>query len=170
MKKLSEIIDVESFQRTSKKSHWSNSSFDFLKLIRQWPEIIGPKLSEHTIPLKNHQQQLTILTSHPVYSQELSYLEETIKKKIFKVFPDLNGQVKRIKFYVNEKFFHEQKQDLLTRAHKKPASKEEKISFHPHDPKYIKLKKRALKEFESVEDEALKETLISLFIQNHFLD
>ena len=45
MKKLDEIIKAESFNTYSSNKHWSNSAFDFLGLIRQWPKIIGEKLA-----------------------------------------------------------------------------------------------------------------------------
>jgi len=82
-------------------------TFDFLELIRKWPEIVGDKMSVVTSPLRINQRSLIIVTSHSVYSQELSFLSETIKESIFKVLPELKGVIQKLNFQTQESFFKE---------------------------------------------------------------
>ncbi len=75
--------------------HSFYQTFDFLELIKKWPEIVGPKMSPVTSPLKIKYDTLFIVTKHATFSHELSYLAEEIKHEIFKVFPELKMIIKK---------------------------------------------------------------------------
>ena len=134
---------------------------NFLDLVHSWEDIVGPRISAHTLPLKNNDNCLTILTDHPVFSQQLSFLEKEIIEKVKRKFPQLTRGMTKLRFQVNAKFFRtkfEQVQKV------KPENKP--VTLHPRSPEYKALKK----EFEGLNfetsDEQTKELLLSLFIQS----
>ena len=139
-----------------------SGSFDFLALIHAWPEIAGAKLSEHTIPLKNQNGTLLILSNHSAFANELSFMELPLKKKIFSKFPALTNSILSLKFIVDTTHFEEQYKhfSLPTKA------KREENTLHPQSPEYKKLKKEALITFENIIDDEIKEKMISLYIQS----
>lgn len=136
-------------------------TFDFLELIRKWPEIVGAKMAVVTSPLRINQRSLIIVTSHSVYSQELSFLSETIKESIFKVLPELKGIIQKLNFQTQESFFKEKELKEAEAAKKAPAK------LHPQSPKYKILKLEAERLFGQIEEEELRESMISIFIQSH---
>lgn len=158
LKRIGELLE----NYGSKTSQSSDDSFSFVSLIQSWEKIVGSKLSKHTIPLKNQQKNLTILSDHPVYSQQLSFLQNPIKEKIFKNFPPLKNKISYLKFVVNESYF---KQQLNT------FKKNKKESVHiPHaqSPEYKAVHNEASKAFKNFKNEEIKEKMISLYIQQHF--
>ncbi len=163
LRSLSDILGVKpSKKRSSFKKQRSDTVLNFLDLVYSWSDIVGPKISTHTLPLKNNDRILTILSDHPVFSQQLSFLEKEIIEKIKRKFPDLGRGIKSLRFQVNAKFFKtkfEQVQKF------KPKEEKSKDILHPHSPEYKKLRK----EFEELEvhfeDAQTKELLFSLFIQ-----
>ncbi|MBA2404603.1 MAG: DUF721 domain-containing protein [Bdellovibrionales bacterium] len=134
-------------------------TFDFLDLIKKWPEIVGVKLAAVTSPLKIKQDSLFVITKHSSYSQELSFSAEMIKKEVFKQFPNLKPIIKKLAFQTQENFFEQKlvKEKELAAAVPK---------LHPQSPKYKILKLEAERLFNDVEDSELKESLISIFIQS----
>ena len=113
IKKLGSILNTQGFSK--KKSfkeplYTSDEIFDFFELISHWEEIVGENLASHTIPLKNTRKELTVLSDHPIYSQQLSLMDQLIIKKIIKFFPQLNKQIKTIKFQTNTSFFKKVKE------------------------------------------------------------
>lgn len=167
LKKLSIYIDSPGGSQTqgnsSKKerSGTVNDSFDFLALIRAWSEIAGSKLSEHTIPLKNQNGTLVILSNHSTFANELSYMELPLKKKIFEKFPALEKSIFSIKFIVDTTHFSQQYQQFIA-----PIEKKKNQMLHPFSPEFRKLKKEAEELFLDVDDAELKERMISLYIQS----
>ncbi len=170
LKKLSQFIDFDSHsnqptKRTGQKMQWVGDSFDFLSLIKAWREIAGNKLSEHTIPLKNQNGTLIILSNHAAFANELSYMELPLKKKIFAKFPNVEKSIKSIKFIVDSTHF-----DIQYKQFIEPIEEMEKRKtshLHPLSPQYRLLKKQAEEMFSSIEDEEMKAHLISLFIQTN---
>jgi len=140
-----------------------HQGFDFLSLIKDWEKIVGPKLAKTTIPLNNQYGNLVVLTNHPAISQTLSFLENDIKKNIFKEFPSLNGKIKRIYYQTNSTFFEKKMEDALKRGH---LAKKHENTLHAYSPKYIKLKREAEIIFQEIDDIEIKNILISLYIQN----
>lgn len=152
-----------------RKKHISSEIFDFLELIERWEEIVGPKLAKVTIPLKNQGQTLTILTNHSAYSQALSYMEETLKSKLFQIFPLLQTKIKKFNFQVSTAHFDKTKADLEKRANlgkKAQVLKKQQTTFHPQNPAYKKMKAQAEAEFSHIEDEEIRKSLVSIYLQN----
>jgi hypothetical protein len=140
------------------KLHSYYQGFDFLELLKSWPQIVGPKMAPHTSPLKMTQDSLFIITRHSVYSQELSYLSEAIKAEIFKIFPQLRPVIKKLVFQTKETYFHEQE--------KLESKKVVPPKLHPQSPQYKIHKAAADKLFEHIEDQELRQMMISLYIQS----
>ncbi len=165
-KKLGTFFDDISTPKkvSGKRESWvkKTQTFDFLELIYGWEKIVGEKLSKTTIPLNNQYGNLTVLTNHPAISQTLSFLEEDIKKNIFKEFPELRGKINKIFYKTNSTFFEKKMEETLKRGKKNAQF------FHPYDPKNIKLRKEAEEIFSDIDDKELKEILISLFIQKAY--
>jgi hypothetical protein len=134
-------------------------TFDFLNLIEKWPSIVGPKLALVTCPLKIKFDSLFIITKHSIFSQELSFLSEEIKKEIFKIFPHLNKVITKLVFQTQESFFQQKEESLL--------SKKELVNkLHPQSPLYRIRKNQAEKIFNEIDDNEIKKLLTSIFIQS----
>lgn len=167
LKKLSLFIDSPNRGHHSENSlkkernGFAKETFDFLALIRCWKDIAGTKLSEHTIPLKNQNGTLIILSNHSAFANELSYMELPLKRKIFEKFPNLEKSIQSIKFIVDTTHFSKQYQQFIT-----PVEKKKNQGLHPFSPEYRKLKKEAEEFFLELEDKELKEKMISLYIQS----
>jgi len=131
--------------------------FDFIELSSSWESIVG-KMALHTLPLKISYGSLVIATSHPSFSQALSFMEKEIIRKIEAQFKTLRGKIKSIRFEVNPKAVVTQKQ-----------IKEEKIKseqvLHPYSPLVRKYRPKAEEMFSGIEDEEIRESLISLYLQ-----
>lgn len=142
--------------------------FDFLSLVRIWPEIVGPKLSQHTLPVKNSRGVLTVLTDHPAYGQELSFLQTVLIKKIEARFPSLKNQIKRLLFQ-NDPTFFVTKTNMMAKlgaGNKDQEKKQEMVAkLHPHSPQVKAARKEAEENFKHIEDEEAKKSLVSLYIQ-----
>ena len=170
LKKLSNFIDF-SAKNSETQSYRTDSfsknsdSFDFLSLIKTWPTIAGKKLSEHTIPLKNQNGILIILSNHSAFASEMKFMELPLKKKIFEAFPNLEKSIKSISFVVDSTHF--QKQMEVFQAQSK-ENKENVSLPHPYSPEAKKLAKEADELFKEIEDDELKKTFSSLYIQNKF--
>jgi hypothetical protein len=164
LKKLSTFINNTQVKATDKdlRNNYISESFDFLALIRSWPEIAGDKLSEHTIPLKNQNGTLMILSNHSAFANELSFMELPLKKKIFAKFPNLTNSIHALKFIVDTTHFEEQYNRFVVTA----KEKKEVFTLHPHSPEFKKLKKEASMLFEEISDPELKENFISLYMQS----
>lgn len=171
LKKLSQFIESNdntqhSFkrERTSAQKNTVQDSFDFLALIRSWKDIAGAKLSEHTIPLKNQNGTLIVLSNHSAFANELSFMELPLKKKIFEKFPALEKQILSIKFIVDSTHFSKQYQQFVAAVEKKKTLTLQ--TLHPHSPEFKRLKKEAEEMFSDLDDAELREKMISLYIQS----
>ena len=102
--------------------------------------------------MKNSNGSLTILTDHSAFSQQLSFMEEIIKKKISNYFPELNTSIKKIYFQTNLNHFNK-KNNLRS---SKEESKKVIKKLHPFSPQYNIIKKKADLEFKDIKDEELK--------------
>lgn len=151
------------------KSNFDESGFNFLKLIEAWPTIVGDRLAENTIPLKNKGKTLTILTNHSAYSQQLKMMEEVLKKKIFAHFPQLKSTLTSLQFQTSSRHFDEEARELKEKSKAAPKLKatiETKIKIHKYSPEYKALSKEAEIEFQDLEEGEFKESLKSIFIQS----
>lgn len=151
-------LDAHDLKRDELQAFYQ--TFDFLALIKKWPLIVGPKLAPVTSPLRIRNDSLFIITKHASFSHELSYLQEEIKKEIFKVLPELRPIIKKIVFQTQEGFFQERAQ-----AEAKNQAQIKTTKLHPQSPQYKMLKLEAEKLFNDLPDEEMKEIMISLYIQ-----
>lgn len=135
-------------------------TFDFIDLVKRWPDIVGPKMAKVTSPLKLKNDSLFVVTTHSTYSHELSYLSEDIKVAIFKALPELRNIIKKIVYETQEGYFRER--DKVT------AEKIEQMKprLHPQSPQYKIRKAEADRLFSGIEDEELRNMMISIFIQS----
>jgi hypothetical protein len=144
-----------------KRDRFQNESFNFLALIQCWPEIIGPRLSKHTLPLKLTNRNLVVVTNHAAYSTQLSFISEQLKKKIINKFPQLGHQVQTISYCCNQQLFNKQQTTKV-----KPAPPTKPGGLHPLSPQYRELNKQAENLFKQIKDPEMKQSLISIYIQN----
>lgn len=154
-----ELDRYDSHDLKRENLHSFYQTFDFLELVKRWPDIIGPALSQVTSPLKIKGDSLIIVSKHSSYSQNISFLSEELKMKIFDLFPELKPVIKKLNFQTQEAFFNQQNEVVAEK--KAPAPK-----LHPQDPKYKVLKAEAERLFGDVADQELKEILTSIFIQS----
>jgi hypothetical protein len=154
-----ELEKYDSHDLKRENLHSFYQTFDFIDLVRKWPEIIGPALSKVTSPLKIKGDSLIIMSKHAAYSQAILELSEEIKQKVFKLFPELKPVIKKLNFQTQESYFNQK--EVQAEAAKKEAPK-----FHPQDPKFKVLKLEAERLFADVPDEELKKILISIFMQS----
>lgn len=163
MKSLKDLLNTPSYHMRYKKSLKNRDTFDFLSLIQGWSKIIGPYFASHTVPLKNCNFTLCILSNHPSLAQELKLNEEILKEKIFKQFPELKKTIKKFTFIINNEYFERQK--ILQKTSKPPK----KIirQRHPHSLEFKKLQSSAELLFEKITDQEIKKKLISLYMQKH---
>ena len=169
LKKLGQYIVFSSApqdnrREVTKKSAQMSESFDVLSLIKGWHDIAGDKLSEHTIPLKNQNGTLVILSNHSAFANELSFMELILKKKIFAKFPSLEKSIKKIKFIVDSTHFQKQYSHFVAVPQK--IQKENQQTLHKFSPEFIRLRKEAEEFFRDLEDEEVKKSMISLYIQS----
>jgi hypothetical protein len=153
-----ELERYDSHDLKRENLHSFYQTFDFIELIRKWPEIIGPALSKVTSPLKIKGDSLIIMSKHASYSQNISFLSEEIKQKIFSLFPQLKPVIKKLNFQTQESYFNQK--DVQEEVKNAPPR------FHPQDPRFKVLKLEAEKLFHDVADEDLKKMLISIYIQS----
>ena len=168
IKDLLHFDNIDQIVKTNQKfssKKVTTGAFDFLHLVKLWPDIVGEVLAKHTIPIKNSSGTLTVLSNHSAFSHQMSFMQETLIKKIIKVFPQLNGKIKKINFQVNSAFFIEKKKFIEKKNQVREKTKTQ-YQFHPQSPVHKKLKKEALLEFSQITDLELKEVLISLYIQD----
>jgi hypothetical protein len=149
-------LDSHDLKRDNLQSFYQ--TFDFLSLVKSWPAIIGDKMAAVTSPLKIKGDTLIILSKHASYSQNISFLSEEIKVKIFQLFPELRKIIRKLNFQTQESFFSSS-----------PENDEKKKSiqiFHPQDPRFKALRLEAERIFSDICDPDLKKILISIYIQS----
>jgi hypothetical protein len=172
LKKLSNILDFpelkrENYSFKNKKESDLYDGLDFLALIKSWKDIAGAKLSEHSIPLKNQNGILVILSNHSLFASEMKFLEPIIKKKIFAIYPKFEKHIKTINFIVDSTHFASQVKKF---SNLEVENKKKSSLPHPFSPEFKKLEKEANAFFENVQDLENKKMLISIYMQSKFKD
>ncbi|OFZ27837.1 MAG: hypothetical protein A2381_07520 [Bdellovibrionales bacterium RIFOXYB1_FULL_37_110] len=165
-------FDISCSDRSQRKTGTTNQQALFFDLIKLWPQIVGNHLAQHSTPLKNTHKTLTILTDHPQWAQELSFLEKKIKHQIFKTIPKLSYEIKKIKFQADNTFFKNQNLRILDTPPPCPCQTETELkkqalqspNLHPFSPEYLKYQQEAVNLFGNIEDEETKNLLTSIFI------
>ena len=153
-----DLEHFDSHDLKREKLHSFYQTFDFLELVRKWPEIIGPSLSTVTSPLKIKGDTLIIISKHASFSQNISFLSEDIKLKIFAILPALKPIIKKLNFQTQESFFNQ----IEAAEAKKPAIPK----MHPQDPRYKVMKLEAERLFSDILDDDLRLMMISIYIQS----
>lgn len=157
-----------------KKNHSRNNAnhlkhndriFDFLALINRWEFIVGKKMSEYTIPLKNKNKSLFILTNHSALSQQLSFMSDIIIQKITNEFPSLKNQIEKLQFIVDTTYFESHKEKHLKRCEATSKNHIGPKKLHPFSPEYRKYSDLAKKSFDHISDDEVKSLLCSIYIQ-----
>lgn len=150
-------FDSHDLKRDEMQSFYQ--TFDFIELVKRWPEIVGPKLSPVTSPLRLKFDSLFIVTKHSGFSHHLLELSEEIKQEIFKVFPELRKVIRKLEFRTQESFFQEVRKETI----QGPVHSSQ---LHPQSPIYKLRKLEAERLFHDISDEELKKTMISIYIQS----
>lgn len=157
-----EIYSSEQYWRNKRKNKGlysrSDSTFDFLYLVKNWDKIVGKMLSENTIPLKVRNSSLIVMTKHSIFSQELSFMSQQIIDNIENLYPKFKGHIKSIKFS-HGKFSSEQFNTV-----KKKIDAPSKPKTHKFDPKAQQKKLKAKEMFSDVEDEEIQAILERLYV------
>lgn len=52
------------------------------EIFIRWPELVGPKIAEHTEPVKLMRNRLEVLCDHDVWRTELQFLKPELLKSI----------------------------------------------------------------------------------------
>ena len=162
MKKLDQILGNFTSKDKKRYSGKNGDVFDFLQLIKHWPKIIGEKLAKNTLPLKLVNGNLTIITNHSVFSQQLSLMEKEIILNIKKEFRHLNFSIEKLYFQTNPMLFTNLSEEG---SKKKVEVKSSRPKLHPLSPEYLNSKKKAKNYFSDIQDTELKTSLESLFLQ-----
>ena len=160
-KNLKDIIEKQVGSRSKKSASTDATrvdSFDFIELIQNWELIVGPMVYKHTRPLKLLKRKLVIVSNHPAFSHQLSFLKDDILKKTKAHFPKLQS-LTDIQFETNAQMFQKQA-EIASKTIKKPEPK-----IHPMSPQYLELKKQAIKIVEEhYGAEEFKEVLIEIYL------
>ncbi len=150
------------FVSTTSKSNFNADAFDFFSLLNHWEEVVGTSLAQNARPLRIQHQTLIIITRHSAYAQQLSLLEDAVKKKIFTHYPILRSHIQKLRFQNSETFFKkwDQEKDRDQKIKEQNLTKR-----HQYDPNFQKKKESAERFFQDVQDPELKEILVSLKLQ-----
>lgn len=145
----------------AKKGLYSSQTdcFDFIHLVQNWEKIVGPMLAQNTVPLKIKADYLIVITKHAIFSQELGFMTPIILKKITQLFPKFNNQFNKIKFINSEKYFTVVPPKSLEKNNLKSKQ------GHAFSPDYQRKLMHAQKMFQHIEDEEIRDLLVSLFLQ-----
>lgn len=160
----SELYTSDQKRRESRRSkgHYTKSetTFDFIFLIKSWEDIVGPLLGKNSIPLKIKYKTLYICTKHAVFSQEMGFLSQEIIEKVQIKYPGLKGSIDKLKFLNNEKVFNF-KDDHIN---KKNEEIKKTPKLHPFSPEYKKRVFKAQELFEGIEDEEVRTALKNFYL------
>jgi hypothetical protein len=149
-----------------KTRYYKEDAFDFFTLIKKWDLIVGDKLAKVTCPLKINFKTLIVLTKHSIYSNELNYVSEAIRKKIFAYFPTLIGKFDKIKYQTSNDHFRTREENVEDNIKIDLQEKNKRKFLHPLSPEYKRLREEAIQFYGPIEDNELKEVMIHLFIQS----
>ncbi len=158
LKKLGTILET----LQSSKRNLLVDAFDSRLLIKQWPFVVGEKLAQVTLPLKDRRKTLLILSSHAIYSQELKFMEMAILDKIFSLLPKFKRKIQRMSFQTNESLFEEKKKQF---SHVIEKKEKDSCTIHPQSPEYKIYKKEAENISLNIDDRELRDLVISLYIK-----
>ncbi len=149
----------------AKKRRYGKDSFDFLDLINHWNLVVGDMLAKNTVPLKIQRGSLIILTKHSAFSNELSFMEKPLIKKIVNEYPPLKGKFKRIFFQTSSNYFDNNNKEEKPQTINDYIDTQKSVD-HKHSPFHKEKLNKADKDFNFLEDDnEMKDLLISLRMQ-----
>ncbi|NUM42417.1 MAG: DUF721 domain-containing protein [Leptospiraceae bacterium] len=86
---LKKVNISELFEIIEKNKIENDDIFDRIvleKILQKWKDIVGPILEKNVYPEKYSRKKLTIVSSHPAYKHEVSFLNEKIINEINSLF------------------------------------------------------------------------------------
>lgn len=164
--------DQRSESLSSEKSmRWAtHTALDFIRLVHCWPDIVGDFFAKNLKPLSQERGALVLLASHPAVSQEARFFQAELIEKIKTHLPRLGSTITHLRFVTSAKHFHQKYEEsdpptpeVVAQAKLKARRAE---LLHPYCPRYRELKQEALKVFVDVEDEEIKNLMVSMYIQS----
>ena len=138
----------------------SETTFDFIFLIKSWEEIVGALLGKNSLPLKIKFKTLYICTKHAVFAQEMGFLSQEIMGKVIEKYPSLDGKIEKLKFLNNEKVFNFNEEHKLEKTSQNPK----RPALHPFSPEFKERQFRAQELFKDIEDEEVKLALEKFYL------
>lgn len=176
-KQLGDLLSGTKWERPSRtygssyhRARKLTDVFDFLQLIRQWEHLVGPRLAQHSIPIKIRQQTLHILVDHSSFASTLTFVEREIIKKVEDNFSDLKGKIKSFYFLNNADLFKQksnqlEQQKIIPKEQVEEQWQQNQAKHHPFSPLMKKWKQEATELFSHIEDPLAYELLCSIYIQ-----
>jgi hypothetical protein len=145
-----------------KRKKPQSSVFDFLELLKRWPDMIGEKIAKVTEPVKISNKKLIIYTAHSAFSQQLAMMQSQILEKVKKVYPATATQIKSLSFVTKDTHFSQKKKDILSGESTQNYKKENKLN--KYSPTYQRYLAQAEDLFSDIQDQSIKDSLIKIFI------
>lgn len=78
---LTQAADVLQGLLQNSKSHLSDG-FIRWRLEQEWADVVGPTMSQQTLPCAFEKGVLFIWVKHPAWAQELRFFQDSIKEKV----------------------------------------------------------------------------------------
>ncbi len=159
LKDLGQILN----KTFAKHRYRPGGDVDTIILLKNWEHIVGEKLYSVSLPQRIFKETLYIIVNHSAYAHHLKQVSDQILLKIESLYPNYRNKVKQLRFVFSEQAFEEIKQSIPKES-QAPKIKE---LFNPRDPKFRTLYAQAEQLFIDMPDDDLKESFISLYIQEH---
>jgi hypothetical protein len=172
LKHLSKMLHRPRFQKRkkaygkAKRGIYEQDSFDFIQLVQDWDFVVGEKLAKNTAPLRIFNKQLIVLTSHAIYSNQLSFLSIAIIRKINEQFPSLIGKISKLSYQTSNDHFKKKNlsPDQIMKKDLESQSRDTE-TLHPYSPKFLKLQSEAEDKFGDIQDHELKDLIKKLYVK-----
>ena len=167
MKLVSKILEVNSSLNNARSNNKNRLftpklNLEIRHLQKEWVKIVGDGfLSKHTIPIRIEKAELYVVTDNPSILEQAPFMKRIFHQKLDQEKKTRFFKIKNVNFTLDIELFFKQKSSI----EKNFLRKKDSPTFHPFSPEYKSLKKKAELEFQFLDDPALKEKLISLFIQ-----
>jgi len=84
------------------KSLGLEKKFRELRLLEEWPDVVGPDISARTRPTRIEHKVLYVHVDHGAWMQELHFIEQDLIGKLRERVPGVD--LKKIRFSAKEEF------------------------------------------------------------------
>ncbi len=88
---LTQVSDVLQGLLQNSKSQLSDGFLRW-RLEQEWGAVVGPTISQQTVPCAFERGVLFIYVKHPAWAQELRFFTDSIKEKVNTHLGPINGQ------------------------------------------------------------------------------